>query len=67
VGVRASESIEYLQYRAEGTCFVRIADAVIDASPCPTEKKGEFRLETNRPRSGGSTSSSTERQQGGCS
>ena len=45
VAVMAGESIEYLQYRAEGTCFVRIADSVIDADPCPTQKEGEFRLE----------------------
>ena len=45
VAVMAGETIEYLQYRAEGTCFVRIADSVIDADPCPTQKEGEFRLE----------------------
>ena len=45
VAVLAGESIEYLQYRAEGTCFVRIAGSVIDADPCPTQKEGEFRLE----------------------
>jgi len=45
VAVMAGESIEYLQYRAEGTCFVRIAGSVIDADPCPTRNEGEFRLE----------------------
>ena len=28
-------TIEFLQYRAEGTCFVRIEKRVIDAQPCP--------------------------------
>jgi hypothetical protein len=28
-------TIEYLQYRAEGTCFVRVEQRVIDAEPCP--------------------------------
>ena len=45
VGVMPGDSIEYLQYRAEGTCFIRIAGSVIDADPCPTQKKAEFRLE----------------------
>ena len=45
VTVRPGESIEYLQYRAEGTCFVRLGDAVIDADPCPTQKEPAFRLE----------------------
>jgi hypothetical protein len=33
--VRAGEVIDYLQNRAEGTCFVRIRGEVIDADPCP--------------------------------
>ena len=45
VTVKAGDSIEYLQYRAEGTCFVRSAGSVIDADPCPTEKDAAFRLE----------------------
>lgn len=45
VAVGAGESIEYLQYRAEGTCFVRIAGSVVDADPCPTQKEAEFLLE----------------------
>jgi hypothetical protein len=44
VDVAPGDTIEYLQYRAEGTCFVRIAGAVIDADPCPTQKKAEFTL-----------------------
>jgi len=35
LAVRAGETIEYLQYRAEGSCFVRIRGEVIDADPCP--------------------------------
>jgi hypothetical protein len=45
VAMKAGDRIEYLQYRAEGTCFVRIEGSVIDAAPCPTEKPAEFRLE----------------------
>jgi hypothetical protein len=45
VAVRAGDRIEYLQYRAEGTCFVRTGGAVIDADPCPTGKAAEYRLE----------------------
>lgn len=45
LAVKAADRIEYLQYRAEGTCFVRIGGSVIDADPCPTEKAAEFRLE----------------------
>ena len=35
IPVLAPGTIEYLQYRAEGTCFVRINRRVIDAEPCP--------------------------------
>lgn len=31
----APATIEFLQYRAEGTCFVRVERRVIDAQPCP--------------------------------
>lgn len=31
----ARTMIEFLQYRAEGTCFVRVGQRVIDAQPCP--------------------------------
>lgn len=33
--VRAGEVIDYLQYRAEGSCFVRIRGEVVDADLCP--------------------------------
>src|SRR3989442_14406982 len=45
VEVRLGTSFEYLQYRAEGTCFVRIDGRVIDASPCPTIDKSLFKVE----------------------
>jgi hypothetical protein len=38
--------VEYLQYRAEGTCFVQIADQVIDADPCPAQDDHSFRVVT---------------------
>lgn len=44
VNVSAGDTFEYLQYRAEGTCFVRVADKIIDASLCPTRGR-DFRLD----------------------
>lgn len=35
IPVSAGDSVEFLQHRAEGTCFVKIGDRVIDAEPCP--------------------------------
>ena len=35
VPVDAPATIDLLQYRAEGTCFVRLGERVIDAQPCP--------------------------------
>jgi hypothetical protein len=43
VAVKEGDVVEYLQYRAEGTCFVRVADQVIDADPCPAEDHRAFR------------------------
>ena len=45
VAVTPGDRVEYLQYRAEGTCFVRTGGIVMDADPCPTAKSAEFRLE----------------------
>ena len=45
VNVTAGDTVEYLQYRAEGTCFVRIAGKTIDADPCPTGESARFRLD----------------------
>jgi hypothetical protein len=43
IPVNAGEDVEYLQYRAEGTCFVRIRSNVIDAQPCPNQQPDQFR------------------------
>jgi hypothetical protein len=37
-------TIQYLQYRAEGTCFVRVGARVIDADPCPIHDTTKFVL-----------------------
>lgn len=37
-------TIQYLQYRAEGTCFVRVGTRVIDADPCPIQDSTKFAL-----------------------
>ncbi len=46
VETKPGMNIEYLQYRAEGTCFVRIAGKVIEADPCPTSSKRMFKVES---------------------
>ena len=46
VALEEGDVVEYLQYRAEGTCFVRIADRVIDADPCPAQDDRTFRVIT---------------------
>jgi hypothetical protein len=43
---KEGDVIEYLQYRAEGTCFVQIADQVVDADPCPAQDDQGFRTIT---------------------
>jgi hypothetical protein len=35
IALTAPATVEFLQYRAEGTCFVRVQNTVIDAQPCP--------------------------------
>ncbi len=42
--ITAGETIEYLQYRAEGTCFVRVDGAVFEAEPCPLVQQALFEL-----------------------
>ncbi len=49
VAVKRGDVIEYLQDRAEGTCFVRVADQVIDADPCPAQDGRTFRA-LNQPK-----------------
>ena len=46
VACKEGDVIEYLQYRAEGTCFVRVGDQVVDADPCPARDDGTFRVAT---------------------
>jgi hypothetical protein len=43
VAVSAGKDVEYLQYRAEGSCFVRVDREVIDAAPCPAQDSQHFR------------------------
>lgn len=40
----AGDTIEYLQYRAEGTCFVRIAGSVVNADQCSALGEASFRM-----------------------
>jgi len=42
--VTAGETIEYLQYRAEGTCFVRVGGAVFEAEQCPLFQPALYEL-----------------------
>ncbi len=44
IAVNAGDGFGYLQYRAEGTCFVRIAERTIDAKPCPIHDTRTFRV-----------------------
>jgi len=44
ISVMAGQKVTYLQYRAEGSCFVRIDDNIIDASPCPIADTGKFKV-----------------------
>jgi hypothetical protein len=37
-----SERFEYLQPRAEGSCFVSIDSSVVEANPCPTHDSASF-------------------------
>jgi phage tail protein X len=49
VPTKRGDVIDYLQYRAEGTCFVRVGEQVVDADPCPAQDGGMFHLAT-RPK-----------------
>jgi hypothetical protein len=46
LAVSSGTVIEYLQYRAEGTCFIRVWAEVIDADPCPAQNARTFSLDT---------------------
>jgi len=43
IEVKSGAAVEFLQYRAEGSCFIRIAGDVIDA-PCPYIDIAAFKL-----------------------
>lgn len=45
IDVAPGTTVDYLQYRAEATCFVRVGNNVIDASPCPDINRNAFKLE----------------------
>ena len=45
VSVDSTSRLEFLQYRAEGSCFVRLGGRVIDAEDCPAMNPVEFALE----------------------
>ena len=45
VPVDSTSRVEFLQHRAEGTCFVRLNGRVIDAEDCPAMNPIEFKLE----------------------
>jgi hypothetical protein len=45
IDVKSGASFDYLQYRAEASCFIRIAGKVIDTTPCPANDKTRFRVE----------------------
>jgi hypothetical protein len=42
--VLPGDTVEYLQYRAEGTCFVRVREVVVDAERCPAFLQESFRV-----------------------
>lgn len=46
VALKKGDVVEYLQDRAEGTCFVQIVHQVIDADPCPAQDDRTFRAIT---------------------
>ena len=45
IEVKAGTIFDYPQYRAEGTCFVRIDGSVVDAEACPTIDTSSFQME----------------------
>lgn len=45
VPVDSTTPVEYLQYRAEWTCFVRIGERVVNAENCHTSAREMFLLE----------------------
>ena len=45
VAVDSTSALEFLQNRAEGSCFVRLDGRVIDADDCPATNRIEFALD----------------------
>ena len=45
VSVKPGEAIEYLQYRAEGSCFIRVGSHVVNAELCPNQQPDRFRTQ----------------------
>jgi hypothetical protein len=45
IPVSPPTTIEFLQHRAEGTCFVRLKKRVINADPCPVFDSATVRVE----------------------
>lgn len=41
--VATGDTVSYLQYRAEGTCFLRHGSTVIEAKPCPIELPADWK------------------------
>lgn len=41
--VVAGDTVLYLQYRSEGTCFVQLQATVIEAQPCPIEQPKDWK------------------------
>ena len=41
--VQAASTFEFLQHRAEGSCFVRVGGSVLDADVCPIHDDAAFR------------------------
>jgi len=65
VNVNAGDVVEYLQARAEGTCFIRVSGSAIDADRVRPSSPMTFGSRSTLKRSGGFTSS-THKTTGGC-
>ena len=45
IPVDTSSRLEFLQYRAEGSCFIRLDSRVLEAQDCPATNRIEFSLD----------------------
>ena len=41
--IAVGDTLRYLLYRAEGTCFVQLVQTVIEAQPCPIEQPEDWK------------------------